>query len=140
SRHGRAPLAEPGRAVGRWSMSRQEIVPVGLTKAPGPTPHSFTFVAPDPDRQLKFGEFVTYETEAEGKCRTVLARVVDRQALRLYPISFLADPTVGPDAVAVLVGYRGTRAESFELTAQVIGYFDQTLRDFINPRISPPTG
>ena len=33
---------------------------VGTVKGPGETLHEFTFIAPDPARQLKHGEFVYY--------------------------------------------------------------------------------
>lgn len=43
-----------------------------------------------------------------------------------------------------MVGYdRGSAAgdhELFQLTATILGYYDQTLEDFINPRIPPRTG
>ena len=34
--------------------------PVGTVKGPGETLHEYTFIAPDPERQLKNGEFVYY--------------------------------------------------------------------------------
>jgi DNA helicase HerA-like ATPase len=114
--------------------------PAGLVEGPGPTPHSIAFVSSDPDRAFKVGEFVTYSVEVEGAEHTVLARVVERQPLRRYPSSFLADPDTSPDVVASAVGYFGQRSELFQLTADVIGYFDPELGDFTNPRISPPVG
>ncbi|MDQ4075965.1 MAG: ATP-binding protein [Chloroflexota bacterium] len=114
--------------------------PVGRVGGPGPEPHTFTFISPDPEQVLKIGVFVTYRTVAEGVERAVLARVVERQPVRLYPDSFLADPDVSPDAMAEMVGYSGTRAERFEVTGEVIGYFDPGLRDFVNPRIAPHSG
>lgn len=117
-----------------------EIRPVGLTKGPGETPHEFTFVSPDRDQSLKIGEFITYRTEVDGAERDILSRVTERRPLRLYPDAFLADPDINPDDVAALVGYHQSGHELFELTATVIGYYEQKIGDFINPRLPPRVG
>ena len=114
--------------------------PIGLTKGPGETPHEFTFVSPDRGQVLKASEFVAYRAEIDGQERAILARVTNRCPLRLYPDTFLADPNINPDDVAALVGYHQRGHELFELTATVIGYYDETLGDFINPRLPPRTG
>ena len=114
--------------------------PIGLTKGPGELPHTFTFVSPDPEQALKIGEFVTYPAFVDGQQHSILSRIDARYPLRLYPDAFLADPTIDPDRVAALVGYRQDSHELFELTATVIGYFDAGLGDFVNPRLPPRTG
>ena len=114
--------------------------PIGLTKGPGETPHEFTFVSPDRAQVLKVGEFVAYRAEVDGQERAILARVTNRRPLRLYPDTFLADPGINPDDVAALIGYHQRGHELFELTATVIGYYDEELGDFINPRLPPRTG
>lgn len=114
--------------------------PVGLTKGPGETPHEFTFVSPDREQTLKVGEFITYDTEVDGRERAVFSRVTDRRPLRLYPDAFLADPNIDPDDVAALIGYHQLEHELFEVTATVVGYYDDELGDFINPRLPPRTG
>jgi DNA helicase HerA-like ATPase len=114
--------------------------PIGLTKGPGEFPHTFVFVSPDPEQALKIGEFVTYAAVVDGEQRAVLSRIDARRPLRLYPDAFLADPTIDPDRVAALVGFRQGSHELFELTATVIGYFDARLGDFVNPRLPPRTG
>ncbi|MFC2055679.1 ATP-binding protein, partial [Chloroflexota bacterium] len=117
-----------------------EIRPIGLTKGPGETPHEFTFVSPDRDQSLKVGEFITYHTEVDGAKRDILSRVTERRPLRLYPDAFLADPDINPDDVAAMVGYYQGGHELFELTASVIGYYEQKIGDFINPRLPPRIG
>ena len=84
-------------------MNKQTLKPVGLVKGPGPTPQSFTFISPDPKSVLKAGEFLTYSIIDDGEERTVLARVRDRQPIRPYPNSFMADPNIAPEAVAALL-------------------------------------
>lgn len=121
-------------------MSEQKARAIGLVRGPGSTPHSFIFISPDSERLLKVGEFVTYDTLVEGRMRTVLTRVVERNPLRPYPNIFLADPMISPASVAATLGYQGKRSELFELTGEVVGYFDERLGDFINPRLNPPIG
>ena len=115
--------------------------PLGRAKGPGPTPHSFLFVSPDAAQNLKVGEFITYEAEIDGGARqTVLARISERRPVRLYPDSFSANPEIDPNLVASIVGYSGKTSELFEITAEVIGYYEERLRAFINPRVPPRVG
>ncbi len=114
--------------------------PLGRAKGPGPTPHSFLFVSPDNEQNLKVGEFITYPVELAEGAQTVLARIVERRPVRLYPDAFSGDPNVDPNNVAALVGYRGKSSELFEITAETIGYYDDGLKDFVNPRVPPRVG
>ncbi len=114
-------------------------VPVGTTKGPGASPHSYTMVAPDPDDQLKIGEFVAYEARVDGQEQSVLGRVDARRPLKLYPDAFMADPRVPPSQVAGLVGFDHATPELYELDVAVLGYFDKSL-GFVNPRVVPRAG
>jgi len=114
--------------------------PLGRAKGPGPTPHSFLFVSPDLEKNLKVGEFITYEAEIDGEHQTILARISERRPVRLYPDPFSADPAIDPNRVASIVGYSGKTSELFEITAEVIGCYDEKLRAFINPRVPPRVG
>jgi len=112
---------------------------IGRTKGPGQTPHEFTFLSPDHDQNLKVGEF-TYHTDVNGQKPVIFSRIMARKPLRLYPDVFAADPTVSPDEMAALFGYEEQGHELFEMTASVIGYYDNLLGDFINPRLPPRNG
>lgn len=114
-------------------------MPVGTTKGPGETPHEYVFVAADPEQLVKYGEFVYYETAVEGETRPILGRVSKRVPLRLYPDTFLSDPTVSPAQVADLLGYDHEPHELFEITVAILGYFDPVM-GFVNPRVPPPSG
>ncbi len=114
--------------------------PLGRAKGPGPTPHSFLFVSPDPEQQLKVGEFITYQARVDGGWQDILSRVTERRPLRLYPDGFSGDPQIDPNQVAAIVGYSGKTSELFEITAEAIGYYDEELHDFINPRVPPRVG
>jgi uncharacterized protein len=113
--------------------------PIGTTKGPGETPHEFTFVAPDPEQRVKFGEFIYYEAEIEGQPRSILGRVTGRVPLRLYPDTFMADPAVSPHAVAELLGYDQGGHDLFEITTTIVGFYDRDL-GFVNPRVPPRSG
>ncbi len=113
---------------------------IGIVKGPGETPHEFTFIAPDPERKVPHGEFVYYTTVADGVERRILGRVTGRKAVKLFPDTFMADPMVPPGQIAALLGYDSSATELFELTVTVLGYYDVTMREFINPRVPPAGG
>ncbi|MGD8552160.1 MAG: ATP-binding protein [Anaerolineales bacterium] len=114
--------------------------PIGRTKGPGESHHEFTFISPDQEEQLKIGEYVFHQAEVDGSNRSIISRVTARTPIRIYPDSFLSDPDLDPDDVSVLFGFPGEGHERYELSATVIGYFDVTIGDFVNPRIPPRTG
>lgn len=109
-------------------------------KAPGDRPHTFLMVTPDTAQRLRQGEFVSYAMRIDGIDQTVLARIIERRAIRLYPDSFLADPSLDPNVISATVGYSGSISDLSELTAEIIGYYDEGFRDFINPGIPPRVG
>ncbi|MCY3782573.1 MAG: ATP-binding protein [Chloroflexi bacterium] len=114
-------------------------VPVGTTKGPGESPHTYTLVAPDADDQLKIGEFVAYDARVDGELRSVLGRIDARRPLKLYPDAFMADPQVPPSRVAELIGFDHATPELYEFDVAVLGYFDDAL-GFVNPRVAPRAG
>jgi uncharacterized protein len=112
---------------------------IGTVKGPGETPNDYLFIAPDPERRVKHGEFVYYLAAVDGIEREILGRVTGRRPVKLLPDSFLADPSVPPASVAALLGYDSEATELFELTVTVLGYHSPQMGDFINPRV-PPIG
>lgn len=113
---------------------------IGTVKGPGETPHEFTLIAPDPQRQLKHGEFVYYTTTVDGQERQILGRITGRVSVKLLPDAFMAEPSVPPSAVAAMLGYDSGSSELFELTVTVLGYYNDVLHDFTNPRVPPQGG
>ncbi len=113
---------------------------IGTVKGPGETPHEFTFIAPDPERRVKHGEFVYYMTEVDGETRQIIGRVTARISVKLFPDSFMADPSVSPTQIAALLGYDSDASELFEITVAVLGYHSRAMGDFINPRVPPAGG
>ncbi len=113
--------------------------PVGTAKGPGETPLEYVFISPDAEQRLRNGEFVYYRDPADFQGRPIYGRIVGRAPVRLYPDEFLADPAIHPRDVADLFGYDGD-AELFEIQVRTLGYYDERLRGFSNPRISPRVG
>jgi len=116
------------------------ISAVGTVKGPGETLHEYTFIAPDPERQLKHGEFVYYTASVDGSQRQILGRITARAAVKLFPDTFMANPAVPPQTVAAMLGYESEATELFELTVTVLGYYNDRLQDFTNPRVPPQGG
>ncbi len=122
-------------------MASPSADPVGVTKGPGETPHEFTFISRDTDHILRTGEYVWYWLEDQTTPqRQVLGRITERRAVQHYPDTFLAEPEVAPSAVAALVGFDATANDLFELTVDIMGYYDTTLGSFVNPWIPPQSG
>jgi hypothetical protein len=82
---------------------------IGTVKGPGETPHEYTFIAPDPERRVKHGEFVYYLGAVDGEERQILGRVTQRRSVKLFPDSFMADPSVPPAPGGRAAGLRERR-------------------------------
>lgn len=116
------------------------ITPIGTTKGPGETAHEYTLITPDRAQTAKSGEFVYYQAMVDGQSRRVLGRITGRQPVRLLPDGFLADPTVPPTEIAAMIGYTGHDYELLEVSVGILGYYDESLGDFVNPRVAPRAG
>ena len=112
---------------------------VGTVERPGEAADEFEIIVPG-DVELRTGEFVVYETEADGQRRDVLARVTNAEQERGLPGEFLADPGVDPSAVAGALGVPSTDSGIDRVTARTVGYFDATMETFTNPRSLPDPG
>ena len=121
---------------------------VGIVSEPGEDSNEFVIVTPD-DTEIKTGEFVYYESsvevrndsgEIEEQEKKIFARVTGREQQRGFPDQFMADPGVSPDAVARKLGISTDGVDLYNITATVIGYYDEQLSDFTNPRIVPEPG
>jgi uncharacterized protein len=109
---------------------------VGTVKGPGEKPNEFIFITTDNDH-TRIGEFVYYATRAGQK---ILGTVTERFLSRALPDSFLADPATPPAMIASIIGLEETELELFEIVVSLIGYYDEAIGDFINPRIPPMPG
>ena len=113
--------------------------PVGTVKGPGEKPSEFVFITTDNDHP-RVGEFIYYGTSAAHTERHILGNITERKLVRSLPDSFLADPSTPPATVAAMIGIEEEESELFEIVVSVIGYFDEELSDFVNPRLPPMPG
>ncbi len=121
---------------------------VGIVSEPGEGSNEFVIVTPD-DTEIKTGEFVYYTSdvevrnndgEIEEQEKKIFARVTGREQQRGFPDQFMADPGVSPNAIARKLGISTDGVDLYNITATVIGYYDEQLNDFTNPRIVPEPG
>jgi hypothetical protein len=112
---------------------------LGTVKGPGEKPNEFVFITTDNDR-ARISEFVYYRARASGSEKKILGNITERRLARSLPDSFLADPATPPAGVAAMIGLESESSELFEIVVSVIGYYDEELKDFANPRIPPMPG
>ncbi len=120
---------------------------IGVVSEPGEEANQFVFVTPD-DTELKTGEFVKYKAsvelesggETEEEERKIFARVIDREQCRGLPDRFMSNPDVPPGIVARKLGLSSEETDLYRIKAVVIGYYDERLNGFTNPRIVPNPG
>ncbi len=93
----------------------------------------FTFIS---KQKLARGAFVCY-LDAERK---ILCRVKHSEPLNQYPQDFLLDTNIEADEVSKFYGLDTEDFKYYSYAASVIGYFDTTLGEFINPRTNPACG
>ncbi|EDX87826.1 conserved domain protein [Synechococcus sp. PCC 7335] len=118
---------------------------IGTVKGPGENGNQYVFITSD-SRQVKIGEFVYYEVNApngessfQGGSLQILGKISDRRLSDHLPDRMLADAEISPDAIAALIGFSHPNPEIYEVTVDVIGYFNPAL-GFINPRLTPAPG
>jgi hypothetical protein len=112
---------------------------IGTVKGPGENPHEFTFITTD-NTQTRIGEFVYYHASDGENDLMIVGTIAERRLVRNLPDSFLADPETPPALVSSLIGLTDEGAEIYEITVETIGFFSETIGDFINPRIPPAPG
>jgi DNA helicase HerA-like ATPase len=115
---------------------------IGTVKGPGENGNQYVFITAN-NQLVKIGEFVYYEVLAEmGLSRSplqILGKISNRCLIDHLPDRIFADTEISPEAIAALVGFTYANPEIYEVTVDVIGYFDNRL-GFMNPRQSPDPG
>ncbi|KAF0241312.1 MAG: herA, partial [bacterium] len=107
---------------------------IGTVKGPGEKPQEYFFITSDNDR-TRIGEFAYYQVNNQS----IIGNITSRRLTRNLPDNFLADPSISPQDIAQLIGLEST-CELYEITVATIGYYDEKIGDFINPRIPPKPG
>jgi uncharacterized protein len=116
----------------------QEVL-IGTVKGPGENPHEFTFITTD-NTLTRIGEFVFYRANDGEEELNIVGTITERSLVRSLPDSFLADPNIPPSLVSSLIGPAEDNDEIYEISVETIGYFSQSMNDFVNPRIPPMPG
>ncbi len=112
---------------------------IGTVKGPGELPHEYLFITKD-NRKTRIGEFVYYTAREGEEFRQIIGTIKGRSLVRSLPDTFLADPNTPPSVVSSLIGLDTEIGELYEISVETIGYFDEVLKDFVNPRIPPSSG
>lgn len=115
---------------------------IGTVKGPGEDGNQYVFITTD-NQSVKIGEFVYYEVkEVDSKTQSflrILGKISARRLIDHLPDRIFADTEISPEAIAALVGFAYPNPEIYEVTVDVIGYFDRNL-GFMNPRKTPDPG
>jgi DNA helicase HerA-like ATPase len=86
----------------------------------------------------RIGEYVIYKSLINGHERNVFATITARRIKSTIPSNFLSNVDVGAGEISEALGIENiTDRIEYELTAKVLGYFDEKFKCFINPRINP---
>ncbi|MBF2028062.1 MAG: DUF87 domain-containing protein [Oscillatoriales cyanobacterium C42_A2020_001] len=119
-------------------VNTPSVTIIGTVKGPGENGNQYVFITAD-NRYVKIGEFVYYEVQEAGKRVQILGKISGRSLIDHLPDRIFADTEISPDAIASLIGFTYTNPEIYEVTVDVIGYFDSAL-GFMNPRKTPDPG
>ncbi len=117
---------------------------VGTVKGPGEDGNQYVFITAD-KRQVKIGEYVYYtltQSFAPGKpveSRNIIGKISGLTLIDHLPDRIFADTETSPELIAALVGFTHQNPEIYEVTVDVVGYFDKNL-GFLNLRKSPDPG
>lgn len=113
---------------------------VGTVKAPGPNGNQYIFITAE-NRYVRLGEFVYYNLpdESQPAPLQVLGKLSGHELIAHLPDRLFADTEIRPEAIAALMGFTYTQPELYEVTVDIIGYFQGAL-GFINPRRIPDPG
>lgn len=114
---------------------------IGTVKGPGENGNQYVFITAD-NRYVKVGEFVCYQVEGmdeTDETRQILGKISARRLIDHLPDRIFADTEISPETIAALVGFAHPNPEIYEVTVDVIGYFDIRL-GFMNPRVAPKPG
>ncbi len=124
----------------RQGIAAVESQVIGTVKGPGETGNQYVFITAD-NRRVKIGEFVYYKVTPasdQGTLR-ILGKISATCLIDHLPDRLFADTEISPETIAALVGFTDTNPEIYQVTVDVIGYFDGRL-GFMNPRRTPDPG
>lgn len=89
------------------------------------------------EQRITRGSFVYYEDKKLKK--PILCRVKESRTVEKIPSEFLS-PNFNAEEEAKKAGFDLDDVGKFSVKAKIIGYFDDKLNEFVNPKISPISG
>jgi DNA helicase HerA-like ATPase len=93
----------------------------------------FTFISGE---RLQSGTFACYHEVG----KKILCRIKHSEPLNQYPKEFLMDIELDADEISEFYGLDPLDFKYYSYSASVIGYFDVSLGEFVNPRTNPACG
>ncbi len=90
--------------------------------------------------KLKNGDFVAYKDHWVDDKRSILCRVSYSQSFKPYPDEFLMDSGMDPKDILAFSGMDNEDYSRYLVTASIIGYFNESLKEFKHPRTMPDCG
>ncbi|HUL62499.1 MAG TPA: DUF87 domain-containing protein, partial [Methanocella sp.] len=91
-------------------------------------------------RKSKAGDFVAYRDRWVDAERPVLCRVRYAQSLKPLPDELIEDTNVDPKAILEFGGLDPEDYGRYLITASIVGYYNDDLREFKHPRAMPDCG
>jgi uncharacterized protein len=140
-------------AASRQADPASESRVIGTVKGPGEEGNQYVFITGD-NRSVKIGEFVYYQSrisqaqleearsgsgQSAPQPLKILGKISARSLIDHLPDRLFVDTEIAPEAIASLVGFTYDNPEIYEVTVDVVGYFDAGL-GFLNPRQAPDPG
>ncbi|QFZ91462.2 ATP-binding protein [Synechococcus elongatus] len=113
---------------------------IGTVKGPGEQANQYVFITAE-NHHVRVGEFVYYQLRSplDDSLQAILGKISGRRLIEHLPDRIFADVETSPEAIAALIGFTYDHPELYEVTVEVIGYFQPGL-GFINPRRAPDPG
>ena len=90
--------------------------------------------------KLKNGDFVAYKDRWVDDERYILCRVAYSQSFKAYPDEFLMDSALSPKDILSFSGMDVDDYSRYLITVTIVGYFNESLKEFKHPRTMPDSG
>jgi uncharacterized protein len=108
---------------------------IGIVK--GVDENNVTFIA---SMKLKNGDFVAYVDRWVASDRPILCRVMYAQSLKPFPDEFLLNSDLNPKDILEFSGMDTDDFDKYLITASIVGYFNEAVKEFKHPRTMPDNG
>ena len=113
------------------------MIPIGRVLGPAEENGQIKIQTKD-NIYTRVGEYLLYKTLVNGEEQEVFAIIISRCICRNLPANFLANPSIDAGKIASALGLPNALNDiEYEITANILGYFDNKLKSFVNPRINP---